>query len=448
MEVASQCQPGEQNQNLNMVKFVTSQPDFHQEGEVDPALPKAIQIASVSREDDEAREKGLQKMTRHEENLKILKEFLKVSQEKKGGNEGVFLTTSFPSKTDVSAVEERVKKMATALARVSLREWMLTGFSYLDGLEEIFTRSDFLEAFQKNSFKSLAKLILRICDTEDFERFNCPDEIAEESRQFNDKILLPLKRDENPYQLVAKRKMNFDEFPLLREQDVSQLLKRYMDTYIRTAGVFAGVRVLENFGLAADGKICFEEGRHGRFVELARTVLLEHVPVVESIRIHSILDFLVCPCGLAVDEFVQEAVSDAVWNPELEKLLTNDQLNCLADPIAFCFIGLVLKKREVLMSLSGNAIWILVRLRRPSCYFATEVYHLVKIADGLRRFQDHHFINTHHILWAIRLTGLKDLVDKLVKSVGLRNVVEEPAKCPSYFVYKSAQATAEYHGSK
>ncbi|XVF41971.1 hypothetical protein PTKIN_Ptkin01aG0323000 [Pterospermum kingtungense] len=163
---------------------------------------------------------------------------------------------------------------------------------------------------------------------------------------------------------------------------------------------------------------------------------------------HSILDFLVCRCGLAVDEFVQEAVSDAVWNPELEKLLTNDQLNCLAEPIAFCIIWVVLEKCVVLMSVSGNAIWVLVRLRRPSCYFAEEVYDLVKIADGLRRNQDHRFINTHHILWAIRLTGLKDLVDELVKSVGLRNVVEEPAKCPSYFVYKTAQATAEYHGNE
>ncbi|XVF42006.1 hypothetical protein PTKIN_Ptkin01aG0325600 [Pterospermum kingtungense] len=443
------------DQNQSVGKIVTSQPEFH-----DPILPKVLKSHStlsycnhavlkgnsdsIGFEVDEAQERRLQKMTRHEENLQILKKFLKVSQEKKGGNEGVFLATSFPSKTEVSLVEERVKKMATALARVSLREWMLTGFSYIGGLEEISTRSDFHEAF-KNSFKSFAKLILRIFDMDDFERSNCSDEITKESREFSNKFLfpLPLKSDEDPYELVAKGKMNFDEFPSLREQDVGKLLEMYMNTTRGAANVFVEIPVLgsRNFELTEH---IFEEGHHGRFVELARAVLLEHVPE-ESIRIHSILDFLVCPCGHAVDEFVQEAIFDAVWNPKLEKLLTNDQLNCLADAIAFCLVRLVIAKRKILMDLSCNAIWVLIE-SGSSPRFAEGVYDLVKVADGLRRFQNHRFISKHHILWAIRLTELKVLVDILVESVGLRNVVEEPAKCPSYIVYMSAQAAAHYHG--
>ncbi|XVF41965.1 hypothetical protein PTKIN_Ptkin01aG0322300 [Pterospermum kingtungense] len=363
MKVASQCQPGEQNQNLNRGNFVTSQPEFHEEGGVDPALPKAIQIASVSREDDEAQEKRLQKMTRHEENLLILK---------------VFLATTFPSKIEVSVVEERVKKMATTLAR------------------------------------------------DDFERFNCSDEIANESREFSNKFLLCAGGRE-------------------REQNVAMFLQMYMDFARGADNVLLENPVLglRNFGFA---KHIFEEGHHSRFVELARTVLLEHVPMVESTRIHSIPDFLVCPCGHAVDEFVQEAVSDVVWNPELEKLLTNDELNCLAlaDTIVSRFVGLAIAKCEILIYLSSYAGWVLVQSRRR---YALEVYDLVQVADGLRRFQNLCFVSKHHILWAIRLTELKVLVDRLVESVGLTNVVEEPAKCPSYIVYKSTEDTADYHGN-
>ena len=70
----------------------------------------------------------------------------------------VFLATSFP--TDANRVEERVKKMATNLARVSLRQWMFAG---LDKLEEKFS-SDFYVRFEESSFKSFAKFILHMTD--------------------------------------------------------------------------------------------------------------------------------------------------------------------------------------------------------------------------------------------------------------------------------------------
>ncbi|XVF42059.1 hypothetical protein PTKIN_Ptkin01aG0329600 [Pterospermum kingtungense] len=252
-------------------------------------------------------------LTRHEENLLILEKFLKKNQ---GGNEGVFLSTSLPS--EEREVEERVKKMATRLAMVSLREWILSG---VDGLvEEI--RGDCSRAFEECSFRSVAKLILHTYDLEDLERFKSKDELLKQYKKFYDENLSHLKSNENPYEFVAKGKIKFDGFPLLVEQDIGRIFRSYSCQMAdgRPKIEFSDVVPLLDFGL--DDYIehcCFKEGCHGHFVEMARTVLLKYVPLEEDIKMHSILECLVRECSCTLNGFLLEALSDTVGKLKLTK---------------------------------------------------------------------------------------------------------------------------------
>ncbi|XVF42057.1 hypothetical protein PTKIN_Ptkin01aG0329400 [Pterospermum kingtungense] len=275
----------------NSGKIVTRQPESHQGDAVNHAVPK---ITTVSSEDQECL-----KMTRHKENLMILEKFLEVNQ---GSYEGVFFSTSSPS--EEREVEERVKKMATRLAMVSLRKWMFSGVDVL-----VKKVGGDCGAFVESSFKSVAELMLHVYDKEDFERFNSEDKLLAEYKKFYDENLFHLKSDENPYKLVAKGKIRFDGFPLLREQDVGYLLESY--SYQGADGTvqneFSGLVPLLRFGFNLCSSHCFEEGRHDRFVEMARTVLLEYIVLKEDIKIHSILDCLMCRCESALKGFLHDA---------------------------------------------------------------------------------------------------------------------------------------------
>ncbi|XVF42064.1 hypothetical protein PTKIN_Ptkin01aG0329900 [Pterospermum kingtungense] len=418
----------------NTGKIVTCQPQSHQEDGVEPTVPKAMQMAIVSREDQDG-----QKMTRHEENLRILGKFLKVNQ---GGNEGVFFSTSFPS--GEREAEERVKKMATRLAMVSLREWMLSG---VDGLvEEI--RGDCSRSFEEKSFKSVAKLILHAFDLEDLERFNSKDKLRAEYKRFYDENLSHLKSDENPYKLVAKGKIKFDGFPLLGEQDIGYILKSYScqvaDGTLKIE--FSDVVPLLDFGLDDDLEhCCFKEACHGHFVEMARTVLLQHVPLEEDIKMHSILDCLVCNCRRTLNGFLLEAITDAVGKLTKEEHRDDE----LTEKINFYLSNITDDRLTRLSYVSSPAAHFVVYGQFGTTFFysfAQEVYQLVKIANAPRRLQCHRFISKHHILWAaVRFTKYKDLINNLVKDLGLRDLVEVPAaRCPPYSLYLSALDIADY----
>ncbi|XVF42542.1 hypothetical protein PTKIN_Ptkin01aG0371800 [Pterospermum kingtungense] len=415
-------------------KIVTRQPESSHQGDaVKHAVPKAMQIAKVSSEDQEG-----QKLTRHGENLLILEKFLKIN---KGGSDGVFFSTSLPS--EERDVEERVKKMATRLAMVSLRKWMLSG---VDGLVEK-VRGD-CGAFEERSFKSVAKLMLHAYDKEDFERFNSRDTLRAEYKKFYDENLFHLRSTENPYELVAKGKIKFDGFPLLREQDVGKLFESY--SYQGADGTllneFSGLVRLVNFGFYLCSPYCFEEGCHDRFVEMARTALLQYIRLEEDVKMHSILDCLVCRCGSTKKRFLDDVCVD-VGIPE-SKEHQSDKLNRTIYRDLFSMI----EERCRMLRYSSVPAAAFVRYGPSGALygsFAEEVSCLVQIADARRRFQSQRFISKHHIHWASRFTIYKGLIDDLVEALGITILVEGPAaKRPPYGIYISARATADCHGAK
>ncbi|XVF42066.1 hypothetical protein PTKIN_Ptkin01aG0330100 [Pterospermum kingtungense] len=411
-------------------KNVTSQPKCHQG---DPEH-KAMQIATVSREDQEG-----QKKTRHQENLEILGRFLKLKQ---GGYEGVFFSTSIPS--EEGEVEERVKKMAIRLAMVSLREWMLSGVNSL-------VKGDYCGAFEESSFKSVAKFILRVFDLEDIERVFSFDELAAEYKRFYDEILVPLKSDENPFRLVAERKIKFDRFPLLREPDIGCILDKYCD--LKHCGLHLKDEIgflvcLMRLGPDQYFKHCFKERCHGRFVEMARTVLLHYVPLQEDIKMHAILDYVVCSCGRTVNGFLHEAISDAVG-----KLTKEDPRDDKLTNEIYCKLSSITDGRSTMFLHCSFPVASFMEYgpsgRSSFRSFAREVSVLVCAADARRRFKDHRFISKDHILWAVGLTIYKEITDNLVKDSKLKNLAKEPAaRHPPYSVYKLAQAIAGSRGEK
>ncbi|XVF42065.1 hypothetical protein PTKIN_Ptkin01aG0330000 [Pterospermum kingtungense] len=382
---------------------------------------------------------------RHEQNLRILQKFLKVSQENEGGNEGVFFSSPFPSTSDLSKVEERVKKMATRLAMVSLRKWMLSG---VDGLAETIM-GDCYGAFEESLFKSIAKLILDAFDLEDLERFNSFNKLEAEYDKFYVENLLHLESDENPYELVAKGEIKFEGFPLLREQDVGHALEKYISN-VATGGVASGQVQLLGFGF--DNSYCFEEEWHGRFVEMARTVLLQYVPLAEDIRMHSLLDCFVCDCGCTLKVFLDEAVYSVVGilqskehcNDKLIKTIKSDLKNLIDDRFLMFHHASAPVASFAVYGSYGYSL------------FAEDVVCLIHIADARRRFENHRFISKHHILWAsIRFTIYKELIENLIRDLKLGNFVEdlklenlikEPAaRCPSYRIYQFTRAIAYYN---
>ncbi|XVF42058.1 hypothetical protein PTKIN_Ptkin01aG0329500 [Pterospermum kingtungense] len=457
----------------NSGKIVTRQPESHQGDAVKHAVPK---IAMISSEDRECR-----KMTRHEANLLILENFLQVNR---GGYEGVFFSTSFPS--EEREVEERVKKMATRLAMVSLREWMLSG---VEGLGKQGWGD--CGAFEEKAFKRVAKLILDVYDKldkehtsnivanlitkreqntclsihwrrwviflisalcfflqEDFERFNSRDKLLSEYKKFYDENLFHLKSDENPYKLVAKGKIRFDRFPLLREQDVGYLLKNY--SYQGADGTaqneYIGSVPLMSFGFYLFSSCCFEEGCHDRFVEMARTVLLQYINLKEDIKIHSILDCLLCRCGSTLEGLLHDVCHD--FGIQVSKEHQLDKLTWTA----YRDLSRMTEERlRMLRRCSSLPAAAFVRYGPSDTLFSSfgeEVCCLVQIADARRRFQSHRFISKYHIHWAaVRFTIYKELIDNLVEDLDMR-ILDEPARRPPYSVYMSARAMADCHGAK
>ncbi|XVF76934.1 hypothetical protein PTKIN_Ptkin14bG0000100 [Pterospermum kingtungense] len=378
-----------------------------------PYSHQAPKIALVLGKAQEALKKKLKRMTRHEQNLLILKKFLRVIPEKKGGYNGVFFATSFPSKANVRRVEKMVKKMATRLALVSLREWMLNVSTYL-GVE--VTNSNFDEAFEEPLFKSVAQFILHTFDMEDFERFNCWHKLQLEYTKFwvENEILLNLK-SENPYKFFAEGKINLDAFPLLTEGDLGSILRLLV------------------IGLGGSDNL---EGCHDHFVEMARTVLLEYVPMQEDVKMYSILGR-----GCTLDAICDEALSNIDRILDLTKC---DEI--LARSLKGFLASMTKRRYDMLNTMCHDVSYVLKDGEWGS--FAKEVSELVHIAEVRRRFLSHRFISKHHILWAVRSTEFKDLVDRLVKDIGLRDLVEKPATCPPYSVYICAQTTADIHGAE
>ncbi|XVF81966.1 hypothetical protein PTKIN_Ptkin16aG0004800 [Pterospermum kingtungense] len=410
-----------------------------------PCSLQVPKITPVLRKAQEALEKKLKKMTRHEQNLLILKKFLKVFPEKEGGYNGVFFATSFPSRADVGGVEKMVKKMATRLALVSLREWMLNVSTYL-GLE--VTDSNFDEAFEEPLFKSVAHFILHAFDLEDFERFNWWHKLEPVYTKFWNYILSNLKEDytkyktwpqllsdleiENPFKFVAEGKINLDDFPSLREQDVGHILRSLVFRF----GTPEHVVGLMDFGWPYNALCFFKEGCHDRFVEMARTVLLQYVPMEEDIKMYSILGR-----GCTLDAICDEALSNIDRILELEKC---DEI--LAQSFKGFLVSMIKRRYDIIECICKSVIYVLRDVKLGS--FAKEVFELVYIAEVRRRFLSHHFISKHHILWAVRLTEFKDFVDRVVKDIGLKCSVEKPATRPPYSIYISAQTTADIHGDE
>ncbi|XP_022719762.1 uncharacterized protein LOC111277620 [Durio zibethinus] len=174
------------------------------------------------------------KMSRHEENRLIIKKILKVRKEKEDNNQGVFFATSFWLSNDVNCVEERVKQMAIILAVVTLRQWMLNGWKDLESLAKCAKKFHIYNALQDSMFKSLAKFIQSIFDTEDLERLNFYDRIVSENKNFYHEKLLPLppKDCDDPVKLIAEGKITLDGFPLLTEYDMGFLIQEYYSDFI------------------------------------------------------------------------------------------------------------------------------------------------------------------------------------------------------------------------
>ncbi|XVF31283.1 hypothetical protein REPUB_Repub16aG0132500 [Reevesia pubescens] len=335
--------------------MVTGKPKTPPEAGVEHPT-KIPEMKLVLRKAQVALDKNPEKMNRHEQNLLILKKFIKIVPKKEGGTERVFFSTSFPLSSDFKEVAKRVKRMARRLAKITLRDWMLTWEDLEGKLED-----DDYEAFKESIFKSFAKFILSIYDTEDLERYCSRNQLDVEYKKFYSEKLYPLEHDENPYKLIAEGKIKFDGFPSLAEHDVGfiisiYLLNRKLVQGKALANFLPGVRLMD-FGVTSYDAACFKgkKSNHRNFREIARTVMLHYVPV-------------------------------KLWN------------------MSFAVTDGVRDGRY------GS--------------FADEVIDLVNIADGRRRFQGHHYISNHHILWAVGLTGIKDLVDKLIEGIGLSKLVK------------------------
>ncbi|XVF76936.1 hypothetical protein PTKIN_Ptkin14bG0000200 [Pterospermum kingtungense] len=436
--IQSQGHSSSPHKNNVGVVLVTNPPYSLQEGtrlknqgqhKNPPYSHQAPKIALVLGKAQEALKKKLKRMIRHEQNLLILKKFLRVIPEKKGGYNGVFFATSFPSKANVRRVEKMVKKMATRLALVSLREWMLNVSTYL-GVE--VTNSNFDEAFEEPLFKSVAQFILHTFDMEDFERFNCWHKLQLEYTKFwiENEMLLNLK-SENPYKFFAEGKINLDAFPLLTEGDLGSILR----LLIIGLGGSDNLAGLMDFGWPYDVLLFFKEGCHDRFVEMARTVMLEYVPMQEDVKMYSILGR-----GCTLDAIRDEALSN------IDRILDLEECDEILARSLKGFLASMIKRRyDILGTVCYRVSYVLKDGTWGS--FAKEVFELVDIAEVRRRSLSHRFISKHHILWAVRSTEFKDLVDRLVKDIGLRDLVEKPATRPPYSVYISAQTTADIHGN-
>ncbi|XVF79354.1 hypothetical protein PTKIN_Ptkin14bG0215100 [Pterospermum kingtungense] len=334
--------------------------------------------------------------------------------------------------------------MATRLALVSLHEWMLNVSPYL-GVK--VTNS---QAIGDSLFKSTAQFILHTFDMEDFERFNSHDKLEAEYKKFWKELSSYLEEDfegfttydklkskhtlswkynvesEIPHNLVANGKISLDDFPSLREQDVG---------YILTSCAYSnGAAILMDFGWPYDVLPCFKEGCHDRFVEMARTILLQYIPREEDVKMYSILG-----CGRTLDAIREEAFSNIDQILELGK---SDEI--VAQSFKGFLASMIKRRYCILKYLCMFASYGLRAQTFGS--FAKEVIELVEIADLRRRYLSHHFISKHQILWAVSLTEFKDLVDILVKDIGLKDVVEKPATHPPYNIYITARTIADIHG--
>ncbi|XVF79353.1 hypothetical protein PTKIN_Ptkin14bG0215000 [Pterospermum kingtungense] len=69
-----------------------------------------------------------------------------------------------------------------------------------------------------------------------------------------------------------------------------------------------------DFGWPYDVFRCFKKGCHDRFVEMARTVLLQYIPMEEDVKMYSILG-----CGRTLDAIREEAFSNIDQILELGK---------------------------------------------------------------------------------------------------------------------------------
>ncbi|XVF81967.1 hypothetical protein PTKIN_Ptkin16aG0004900 [Pterospermum kingtungense] len=280
---------------------------------------------------------------------------------------------------------------------------------------------------------------------EDFERFNWWHKLQPVYTKFWNYILSNLKVDytksitwlqilsnleiENPYKLVAEGKINLDDFPSLREQDVGRISL----SLVFGLGASHHVVGLMDFGWPYDALCFFKKGCHGRFVEMARTVLLEYVPMEEDKKMYSILGR-----GCTLDAICDEALSN------IDRIL---ELGNCGEILAKSFKGflasMIKRRYDTIKCICFSVTYVLSDGKLGS--FAKEVFELVHIAEVRRRFLSHRFISKHHILWAVGLTEFKDFVDRVIEEIGLKCLVEKPATRPPYSIYISAQTIADIH---
>ncbi|XVF06126.1 hypothetical protein REPUB_Repub06bG0020800 [Reevesia pubescens] len=387
------------------------------------------------------------KMSRHEENLLILKKFLKVRKEKEDNNEGIFFSTSFPSRNDVNGVEKRVKQMAKTLAMVTLREWMFD-WKDLESLAKCENKSHIYDALPDSVFKSLAKFLLSIFDTEDFERHNFFDKINAENKKFYRERLLDLEGDDNPIILIAEGKISFDGFPSLTEFDIGWLMQRYSAdlAVIKNSDVAAEFM---SFGLDEIEVSCFKKRCRKHHVEMARTVMLQYAPLKEEIKMHILIENIFGQCYCTLDALSWEALCDIGILDMKMHLASADLEDALEEVARRIELSVFGTSRCRCISFKDVSFIATYTLRYgPFGSFSYDVIDLIKIAEGRRRYEGHRYINKHHILWAVRLTEVKDFVGKLINGIGLQNFIEEPATYPPYNIYMAARSIANIFGDE
>ncbi|XP_022719765.1 uncharacterized protein LOC111277623 [Durio zibethinus] len=323
----------------------------------------------------------------------------------------------------------------------------------LESLAKCAKKSHIYNALQDSVFKSLAKFILSIFDTEDLERFNFYNRIVSENKKFyREKLLpLPLEDCDDPAKLIAEGKITLDGFPLLTEYDMGFLIEEYKSNFIAHIRKWTPAVVVEFMNFVTDEieGCCFKKGRHKRYLEMARTVMLQFAPLKEEIKMHTIMENGLSPCYCITDALRYEALSD-IGILDIKNHLTSADLEDMLEEVAW-------RTNCSMLSLSGGR-YDSVRLLYvgvthalmfgPFGSFADEVIDLVKIAEARRRYEGHRYISRHHILWAVGLTGVKGFVEKLINGLGLQNLVEEPAAYPPYNIYMSARTIANILGDE
>ncbi|XP_022719761.1 uncharacterized protein LOC111277619 [Durio zibethinus] len=266
--------------------------------------------------------------------------------------------------------------MATILAMVTLRQWMLNGWKDLESLAKCAKKSHIYNALQDSVFKSLAKFILSIFDTEDLERFNFYNRIVSENKKFyREKLLpLPLEDCDDPAKLIAEGKITLDGFPLLTEYDMGFLIQEYKSNFIAHIRKWTPAVVVEFMNFVTDEieGCCFKKGRHKRYLEMARTVMLQFAPLKEEIKMHTIMENGLSPCYCITDALRYEALSD-IGILDIKNHLTSADLEDILEEVAW-------RTNCSMLSLSGgryDSVRLIFLVRPFICDEIVGVEHLV-----------------------------------------------------------------------